>query len=175
MVIQQILKKIRRKGRGYVFTPKDFLNLGSRAAVDQAVARLARSGKIRRLRRGLYDYPRVSPRLGVLSASPDGVAHAMARRTNGKLLPSGAQAANAFGLSTQVPARPVFITDGPTKRVQVGSQTVLLRHASPRFFLKDRDAALAVQAIRYLGSASLDQTAIGKLSKALSPRSRAAL
>ena len=73
-VSKQIVKRIRGKGMGFVFTPKDFLDLGSRAAVDQALSRLTRRGTIRRLGRGLYDYPRVSPHLGPLSPPLDLVA-----------------------------------------------------------------------------------------------------
>ena len=175
MVIQQILKKIQSKGRGYVFTPKDFLRLGSRAAVDQALSRLARSGKIRRLSRGLYDYPKTSPRLGTLSPAPVNVARAIARQTNSQVLTSGAQAANAFGLSTQVTAQPVFVTDGPGRRVQLGRQTIILRHVAARYFVKDRAANLAIQAMRHSGPGVLNRLLISKLSSALPSASKAVL
>src|SRR5260370_32475786 len=95
-VSPQILKRIRAKGRGAVFTAKDFLDLGSRATIDQCLSRLTRSGTIRRLGRGLYDFPRVSPRLGPLSPPPDVVAKVLARKSDSRLQLSGPRAANAL-------------------------------------------------------------------------------
>ena len=73
-----ILKRIRAKHRGWVFTPRQFAHLGTRAAVDQALSRLQRTGQIRRLARGVYEFPKVHPKIGVLSPSPEAVAKAMA-------------------------------------------------------------------------------------------------
>jgi hypothetical protein len=97
----QIVKRIQGRGRGSVWTPKDFLDLGSRAAVDQSLRRLVGRGVLQRLDRGVYSYPKVSPRLGALTPSPDTVARAVAKATGSKLQVSGARAANALGLSTQ--------------------------------------------------------------------------
>lgn len=110
-----ILDRIRRQGRGKVFTPKDFLDLGSRDAADQSLSRLAKAGEIQRLGRGLYHYPLINERLGIsLSPDLDEIAEALARQTGSKVVPSGAVAANRLGLSTQVPAKPVYLTDGRT-------------------------------------------------------------
>src|SRR5258707_2264950 len=93
----QIMRRMRACGRGSrVFTPSDFLDLGNRAPIDQALSRLARKGTIRRLARGLYDYPRTSSRLGQLSPAPDRVAQAIARKTHHVVHVSGAPAANAL-------------------------------------------------------------------------------
>ncbi len=80
-----ILKRIRAKHRGSVFTPRQFAHLGTRAAVDQALSRLQRSGQIRRLTRGVYEFPKIHPRIGVLSPSPEAVAKAMAERTGSRI------------------------------------------------------------------------------------------
>lgn len=110
-----ILRRIRAKQRGWVFTPKDFLDVGSRAAVDQTLSRLAKSGVIRRLDRGLFDYPKKHPILGMLSPAADKVAQAITSKTGDKAMPSGAMAANMLGLSTQVSAKPVFVTNGKSR------------------------------------------------------------
>ncbi len=107
-ITDRILRRIRGKGRGWTFVPKDLLDLGSRAAVDQALSRLARKDRIRRVGRGIYDYPRVSKRLGVLSPSVDAIASAVARKSNSQLQVSDAQAANALGLTTQISAKPIY-------------------------------------------------------------------
>lgn len=148
----RILRRVRASGRGSVFTPSDFLDLGNRAAVDQALSRLARQGVIRRLSHGLYDYPRVHPQLGVLTPSADAVAKALAKETGSVVQVAGAQAANALGLSTQVPAHAVYLTDGPSRHVAIGRRRVDLRHASRKFLVAPgTKAGTVVQALRYLG------------------------
>ncbi len=74
-VPDRIMKRVRSSGRGGVFTPSDFLNVAGRAAVDQALSRLVKNGALRRLTRGLYDYPKLHPKLGRLSPTPDDIAH----------------------------------------------------------------------------------------------------
>src|SRR5436189_5230479 len=111
----RILAHIHGRGRGSVFVPADFLDLGSREAVDLALHRLARKGTIRRLARGVYDFPKEHPVFGLLSPSADTVARALAGRDRTRLQPSGAYAANILGLSEQVPAKAVFLTDGPSR------------------------------------------------------------
>src|SRR5437899_1108583 len=110
-----IIYRIRGIGRGSVFVPGDFLDLGSREAVDLALHRLAKTGVIRRLARGVNDFPKQHPVLGPLSPSADTVAQALAGRDRIRLQPAGAYAANALGLSDQVPAKAVFLTDGPSR------------------------------------------------------------
>lgn len=157
-VSSRILNRIQRKGRGAVFTPKDFLDLGGRAVVDQTLSRMSRRGTIRRLGRGLYDYPRISPRLGPLSPDLDDVAKAVAKQTDSRLQISGARAANALGLTTQVPAKMVYLTDGPSRRVKVGSQVVQLRHTTPRNLAgAGKPSGMVLQALRYLGRDAVDQ------------------
>ena len=80
-----------------MFVPADFLDLGSREAVDIALHRLARKGTIRRLARGVYDFPKEHPVLGPLSPSAEAVAKALAGRDRTRLQPAGAYAANVLG------------------------------------------------------------------------------
>ena len=117
-----ILKRVRARGRGSVFTPSDFLDLAGRAAIDQALSRLVKAGQLRRLARGLYDFPKMHPKLGPLSPAPDDVARALAQETGSKVQITGARAANALGLSAQVPAQSVYLTDGPP-RARCSGQT----------------------------------------------------
>jgi hypothetical protein len=146
------MKRARAGGRGGVFTPRDFLDLAARAAVDQALSRLAKGGKLRRLARGLYDFPKVHPKLGPLSPAPDDVAEALARETGSQVQIAGARAANALGLSTQVPAKSIYLTDGPSRRIVLGKRVVDLRHASPKHLIAPGSpAGTVVQALRHLG------------------------
>lgn len=141
-----------RKGRGAVFVPADFLHLGSRKAVDAALHRLVQRGAIRRLARGVYDYPRQHPVLGPLAPSAEAVARALAGRDRTRLQPSGAYAANALGLSEQVPAKAVFLTDGSARTVRIRPTTIQLRRTTPRnMAAAGRLSGLLIQALRALG------------------------
>ena len=128
----QILARIHGWGLGSVFVPSDFLDLGSREAVDLALHRLARKGTIRRLARGVYDLPKEHPVLGLLAPAADAVARTLAGRDRTRLQPAGAYAANILGLSEQVPAKAVFLTDGPSRTVKIGPTTIQLRRTTPR-------------------------------------------
>ncbi len=126
----RIMRRARAGGRGGVFTPSDFLDVGGRAAVDQSLSRLVKSGELRRLARGLYDFPKIHPRLGPLSPTPDDVARALARETGSRMQIAGERAAVALGLSTQVLAKSTYLTDGPSRRVVLGKRVVDVRHSS---------------------------------------------
>lgn len=162
------MRRVRATGRGGVFTPSDFLGVAARAAVDQALSRLVKGGNLRRLARGLYDFPKIHPKLGMLSPTPDDVAQALARETGSQVQISGARAANALGLTTQVPARSTYLTDGPSRRVVLGKRVVDLRHASPKHLIAPGSAAgTVVQALRHVGpvrAADVAQIAALRLS-----------
>jgi hypothetical protein len=148
----KILAAIRSRGRGSVFVPADFLEIGSRDAVDVALHRMTRKGTIRRLARGVYDFPKEHPVLGPLSPSAETVAKALAGRDHTRLQPAGAYAANALGLSDQVPAKAVFLTDGPTRTVKIGPTTIKLRRTTARNMAASaRLSGLLIQALREMG------------------------
>lgn len=169
-----VLDRIRSQGRGKVFIPKDFLDLGSRDAADQSLSRLVKSGDILRLGRGLYHYPRINERLGIpLGPDLDEIADALARQTGSQVVPSGAVAANRLGLSTQVPAKPVYLTDGRTRQVRIGSTTIQIRHAAPKELpVGSRTSAMVFQALRHLGQPAVDDQVIARLRRALSQKQR---
>ncbi len=167
-VPDRLMKRVRASGRGSVFTPSDFLTVAARSSVDQALSRLVKGGQLRRLARGLYDFPKLHPKLGALSPAPDDVAHALARETGSQVQISGARAANALGLSTQVPAQSTYLTDGPSRRVVLGKRVVDLRHASPKHLIAPGSpAGTVVQALRHVGpvrAADVAQVAAHRLS-----------
>lgn len=169
-----LVDRIRTQGCGKVFIPKDFCDLGSRDAVDQALSRLVRSGKIERLGRGLYHYPQTNEHLGIpIAPDLDEIADALGRQTGSRVVPSGAVAANRLGLSTQVPAKPVYLTDGRTRQVRIGTTVIQLRHAAPKELpVGSRTSAMVFQALRYLGQAAVDDQVIAQLRRALSAQQR---
>jgi len=167
---QKILSRITAQGRGWVFTPADFLDLGSRNAVDLALSRNARSGAIRKLAHGLYDCPRRDPRLGLLSPSTDDIAKALQGRDASRLQPSGAHAANILGLSDQVPMRTVFLTDGRSRTIRLGRRTILLKKTTPRQMTTiGRMSGTVIQALRWLGRRNVDDKIVSILRRRLTP------
>lgn len=155
-----VLDRIQSHGKGWVFTPADFLDLGSRTAVGLALMRHRRTGEIRQLARGLYDYPDQDPRLGLLSPSTDLIAQALKGRDASRLQPTGAYAANILGLSDQVPTKTVFLSDGPSRRVRLGNREIVIKHTTLRNMATTGTASgLVIHALRWLGQRHVnDQT-----------------
>jgi hypothetical protein len=170
----KILKRIERLEPGKAFSAKDFLDIASRTTIDVALAKLATEGKIRRIRRGLYDTPKFNPALGgELSPDIDEAAHAIARRQNWTIVPEGAWAANLLGLSTQVPSKIIYLTDGPTKEIKIGRRGIHFRHAGPKAMAGlEGKLALVVQALRHLGEDNVGTKEIETLRSALSTPER---
>lgn len=172
----KVLSRVRAATAGQVFTARHFLDLGSRDAVDQALSRHSRAGTLRKLARGLYDLPQTSPRFGILPASSDAIANALKGRDAIRLQPAGAYAANALGLSEQVPVRLVFLTDGPSRRVRVGNREIVLKRTTPRNMASaGRASGVVIQALRWLGQRHVDEKVIAKLRRVLKPEDRATL
>ena len=164
----KILAAIRSRGRGAVFVPTDFLEIGSRESVDVALHRLVRRGTIRRLARGIYDFPKEHPVLGVLEPSAEAIAQAMAGRDHTRIQPAGAYAANALGLSEQVPAKAVFLTDGPARLVRIGKTTIQLRRTTPKNMeTAGRLSGMLIQALRELGQSHITAQRIAHLKRTL--------
>lgn len=164
----KILRRIRSRGRGWVFTPDSFTDLGTRRAVDLALMRYRNSGSIRQLARGLYDYPKTDPQFGMLQPSTDDIANALAGRDATRLQPSGAYAANLLGLTTQVPTKVVYLTDGRTRTVQIGARQITLKHTTPRnMATAGKSSGMVIQALRYLGRENVDQQVIKQLGHRL--------
>ena len=169
-VSDHIFLKIKALGQGAVFTPKDFLDIASRGTIDMALGSLTRSGIIRRIQRGLYDMPKVNPTLGgKLSPDIDEAAQAIARRQRWRIVPEGAWAANLLGLSTQVPAKIIYLTDGPNNEVLIGRRSIHFKHARPKAMAGlEGKFALVVQALRHLGKDGVGAHEIETLRRALS-------
>jgi hypothetical protein len=178
-IAQEIGRRITvasKANPGRVHTPFDFLDLGSPHSVGMALMRLVRSGALRRLARGLYDVPRQHPLLGELQPSADEIVQALSRRDGALAQPAQAMAANLLSLSEQVPVRVIYETDGPSRTVKVGSQTIQLKHRPPR---QVRTASpmsnLVFAALRSVGKANVNEARVAHLRETLSAKDRAAL
>lgn len=172
-----IIASLTRRGRGCVVFGEDFLSLGSPEAVRQALSRLTRAGTLRRIGTGLYHFPVINKRLGgELPPSMETVARAIARRTGNRIVATGAQAANLLGLSTQVPAKPIYLTDGTSRRVAVGNYAIAFRHAGPRRMGIKHDISLLVfEALRYIGRQNVNDHVVARLRSSLPKEAKAEL
>jgi len=171
-----IRARLEQAKPGQVFTPGDFVSLGGRAAVDKVLSRLAANGTIRRIARGLYDVPRTHALLGPLLPAADDIARALADKGSLRLQPSGAYAANLLGLTEQVPMKLAFLTDGASRVVQVGSQSILLKHTTPRnMATAGRISGLVIQALRHLKQANIDALVVSRLRARLTAQDKAVL
>ncbi len=172
----QILSRIYGHGRGWVFTPNHFKDLGSRNAIASALKRQKQTGRIRQLARGLYDYPKTDSELGILEPSMDDIANALAGRDAVRLQPSGAYAANLLGISTQVPMKIIYLTDGLPRTVTVGKRQIILKRTTPRnMAMAGRISGLVTQALKYMGQDQVNESVITGLKNRLDESARAQL
>ena len=155
---KQLLDRVYGKGRGWSFSKKDFGQLGDPASIDRALSRLAEKGVIRRVMRGLYDYPAYSTLLKKeLSSDIDQVAHALARKFGWQIQISGNAALNILGLSTQVPTQYRYLSDGPSKTYKVGNIDVYFKKTRfTQLGLKHSQSEILVQAIQAFGDKPLN-------------------
>ncbi|MFT5287416.1 MAG: hypothetical protein ACI8TQ_003601 [Planctomycetota bacterium] len=168
----RVLRRIRAKRRGSVFVPRDFLDLGSREAVDAALGRLVEAGTIRRIGRGVYDFPKNHPRFGSRTPSADAVAAAVARSHNEDICFSGAKAANLLGVSTQVPAQAVYLTDGTNRKFTLdfggGRGFDICFKRSSRRAGGNTKAGLILRALQFVGRDGVDDATVNRLRASLS-------
>ena len=168
-IANKIVSRIYGNGRGWCFTPKEFADLGSTESVRIALFRLVKKKTIRRLAKGLYDYPLEHEQLGLLSPSPDAVARALAYRDAIRIQPTGAYATNLLGLSEQVPAKIVYLTDGRARRVKLGGREIRLKHTTPRnMTTAGRISGTVIQALSFIGKDRLTTVHVETLRRKLS-------
>lgn len=171
-----ILDRIWSKAQTQVWTAADFLDLGSRAAVDKALSRHCKSGLLHRAGRGVYHQPRTDPVLGELGPDFSAWNDLLRRKAGAEIMPSGAQAAHSLGLSDQVPMRAIYLTAGRSCRLNNGRSTTWIRHISPRFVsTKNPTSAHVILALRWIGKRHADAEVVAKLRRNLSAEDRAAL
>jgi hypothetical protein len=170
---RKVLNRIQSHGRGWVFTPTHFDDLAGTSTLSTILKRHCDSGKIRKLARGLYDYPKIDPQLGPLQPSIDDIAKALAGRDEIRLQPSGAYAANRLGFSTQVPMKVVYLTDGRSRTVQVGKRQSQLRQTTPKnMATAGKISGTVIQALKHLGKDQVDDDVVAKLDARLDTAAR---
>jgi hypothetical protein len=161
-------------GRGWAFSVIDFSTFGTRSAIDVTLHRLLKRGTIRRVTRGIYDYPRYSDRLETeLSPDLDQVARAIARKYGWRIQPSGDAALNLLRLSTQVPSQFLYLSDGPNRTYQIGRQTLAFKKSPLKeSSLRLSESGIIVQALRSLGKERITPEIVSKIREWLDPEKR---
>lgn len=152
-------------GRGWVFSSSDLLEKFSRSQADNLLLELVKQGKIRRVTRGIYDYPKYSELLKqTLSPDIDQVARAFARKFNWRIEVSGESALNMLGLSTQVVARYIYLNDGANRNYNIMGTTLEFKKSSLKNIgFKYKESSLIVQALKALGQEQISNSIIEKI------------
>jgi hypothetical protein len=165
-VNKKIVARIYSRGRGWAFSKIDFIPPFSNVEVRKALSDLAKKGTIRRVSHGIYHYPRYSEILQqYLSPDIDQVAYAYARKFNWRIQTSGNTALNYLGLSTQVSAHYLYVSDGPSRTYKIGNQSLEFKHmAIKETGLELRESRLLVQALRSLGKDHISPDIMKKIS-----------
>lgn len=171
-ISESIFYFISGHGRGWAFSSSDLAGRFARQQIDNALSDLAQDGKIRRIARGLYDYPRYSDLLQkTLSPDIDQVANAYARKFSWRIEVSGDSALNLLGLSTQIPAQYVYLSDGPSKSYDVmGVQLNFKKSTLKDIGFKHRESTLIVQALKALGKELLSENVFAIIREQIDPK-----
>jgi hypothetical protein len=164
-----VSRRITRSPRGSVFSAATFASLGSRDAIDHALSRLAKEGKIRRLSRGLYDKPRQDPDFGPLWPTPQSLIDAIQKQHRIRIQPTGQYAANLLGLSEQVPAKIELLANiGKSRVIRAGPMRITLKATSPRNVAAANSlTGLIIQALKSLGPHHITRARIAHLQTTL--------
>jgi hypothetical protein len=163
--IQEVIKSFPK---GSIFFAQDFLEYGNIGSIRKALTRLTNKEFLVRLAHGIYLYPKIDEELGLLVPSTEYIVNSIARRDNVRIAHSGNYALNRLGLSTQVPAKSVYLTDGSTRIVKVGRRTITFIHASPNnLAAKGQISGLAIQALKMIGKKNVNDKIIAKIEEVL--------
>lgn len=168
IVENKIFESLKSRQKGVVIFVSDFSDYGSAESVKKALLRLNEKETIVRLAHGIYLYPKVDKELGILFPSTEDIALAIARRDKVRIIPTGVQALNKLGLSTQVPMKLVYLTDGGTRNIKVGKRTISFKNTSPKnLFMKGEISSMVIQALKTIGNSKLDDSTLLKIQNIL--------
>ncbi|MGE0632260.1 MAG: DUF6088 family protein [Pseudobdellovibrionaceae bacterium] len=172
----KVLNRIYGYGRGTCFTPDRFLDYGSDEAIRKSLSRLAKDGIIRRISKGIYEYPQKHQELGIMPPNIESVVKAISQRDHIQTQPSGAYAANLLGLSEQVPAKISYLTNGSSRKIKVGSKILVFKKTNNKALaVAGTTSGLIFEALKFIGKDHIDTKTISSLRRKLSSKDRAQL
>ena len=168
IVENKIAKVLKSYRKGSVLFVDDFLDYGNPESVKKALLRLKEKEILVRLAHGIYLYPKIDTEFGVLFPSTEDIAKAIARRDKARIILTGVQALNKLGLSSQVPMKVVYLTDGAARIIKVGKRTITFKKTSPKNLLaKGEISGLVIQALKTMGQSKVDNGIILKIQMLL--------
>ena len=155
---KQIESSIRKKVRGTLILPSDYLFYGTSKAIQKSLERLAEKQVIIRVAQGIYVRPKISTLIGLVIPSAEEVAEAITKRDRIRTVPTGSYALNALGLSTQVPMNIVLLTDGSPREIKVGKRKIKFKKTTPKNLLaKGKISRLVIQALKEIGNGKMTE------------------
>lgn len=168
IVENKIAKVLKSYRKGSVLFVDDFLDYGNPESVKKALLRLKEKEILVRLAHGIYLYPKIDKEFGVLFPSTEDIAKAIARRDKARIILTGVQALNKLGLSSQVPMKVVYLTDGAARIIKVGKRTITFKKTSPKNLLATGEiSGLVIQALKTIGQSKVDNGIILKIQMLL--------
>jgi hypothetical protein len=167
-ISDEIYTSIKELQPGSLVFPSDFLHLGSDTSINMALSRLSKEGYIERTSKGVYFIPKSDPLLGALHPSLEEVAKAIADKEQIKIRPTGAYALNKLGLSTQVPMKVVYLTNGHPRKFKMGKGSIIFRQTTPKVMSVENDLIfLVIQALQELGKDGVTEKVVTHLTNVL--------
>lgn len=164
IVENKVLEKLKNLQKGSVLFADDFLDVGNPQSINKALFRLKQKDILIRLAHGIYSYPKKDKDLGILYPSTEEIAIAIAKRDKARIIPTGVQALNKLGLSTQIPLKVVFLTDGAARSIKIGKRTVTFKKTSPKnLMVKGEISGLVIQALKSIGQDKIEENILSKL------------
>lgn len=160
----KIEEKVNKAKPGSILFIEDFLGVGTAGAVHVSLHRLVKAKQIKRLSRGIYAKPKHSDLVGEILPSTEEIAEAIAKRDKARILPTGSYAMHMLGLTTQIPLKLVYLTDGSPRKIKIGKRTIQFKKTTPKnLSLKGEVSKLVVQALREIGKDKATEEELEKI------------
>jgi Family of unknown function (DUF6088) len=172
----QILEKIKKTKRGTLFFSQDFVLQGSNDAVRKSLERLVKKNEIERVATGIYTRSVIDSIIGKVPPSIDIIAKAIAKRDKARIIPTGVMALYKLGLSTQIPMKFIYLTDGSTRNIKIDERSILFKRTSPKNVATIGEiSTLVIQALRVIGKDKVSQEEIEQIQSLLKQEKKAHL
>lgn len=159
IIHKEIERKLAKARKGQLMFLASFRGIGSEAAIKMALSRLSKIGKVKRIAHGIYLVPKTDPVLGEIYPSMEEIAEAVAKKEHVKIKPAGAYALHKLGLTTQVPTRLVYLTDGAPRQIKIGKGIIKFKATTPKkLALEGEISSLVIQALEELGTENIEMS-----------------
>ena len=172
----RVLEKIKKAKRGTLLFGQNFVSEGSNDAIRKSLERLVKKDEIERVATGIYIRPEIDPIVGKVPPSIESIVKAIAKRDKARVIPTGVTALNKLGLSTQVPMKFVYLTDGSSRNIKIDGRSILFKRTSPKNVATIGEiSTLVIQALRVIGKDKVSTEEIEKIQSLLKLEKKARL